>query len=60
MSKFVHLMTSSNTRVCVDIDKVQYAAQYDGYLRLVFGDNTAVNVLLPIDDFYDLATGKSK
>lgn len=60
MSKFVHLMDTSNIRVCVDIDKVLYATQYQGYLRLVFGDNAVVNVKLSIDEFYNLATGKSK
>ena len=60
MSKFVHLMDTSDIRVCVDIDKVLYATQYQGYLRLVFGADAVVNVRLSIDEFYDLATGKSK
>lgn len=60
MSKFVHLMTTSNTRVCVNIDKVLYATQYEGYLRLVFGDDAAVNVSLSIEEFYNLATSKSE
>lgn len=60
MSRFVHLLNTSHTRVCVDIDKVLYAAQYEGYLRLTFGNDTAVNVGISIDEFYDLATGKSK
>lgn len=60
MGKFVHLMDTSNTRVCVDIDKVLYATQYRDYLRLVFGDNAVVNVKLSIDEFHNLATGKSK
>lgn len=53
-------MDTSNIRVCVDVDKVLYATQYQGYLRLVFGDNAVVNVRLSIDEFYNLVTGKSK
>lgn len=60
MSKFVKLMGTDIRPVCVNLDNVQYAIKGECGLNLILRDNKHLSVLISLDNFYDLATGKSK
>lgn len=60
MSKCVQLITTDNQIACVNLDKVLYATQYSGHIRLAFGDSASLCVRISMNDFYNLMTGKAK
>lgn len=60
MSKFVQLMGTDEKIVCVNLDNVLYAKKGERGLTLALKDDIYLNVLLSLENFYDLATSKSK